>query len=800
MSTAVNVPVFLETLQHSTLYDDAGFADLVRKVQGAGMDYADGPTLAQWLVQHGYLTRFQAEQMLSGKYKNFIINRKYLILEPLGSGGMGAVYRCRHLTLKKDVALKVLPPKLTSDPSALQRFLQEARALAALNHPNIVQAHDCDEVNGQVFLVMGYVEGINLQHLVEKTGPLPVPRAAYYLVQACSAMQHAHEGGWVHRDLKPSNLVIDRTDTVKILDLGLARMMSDPGEPINRQHEEESALGSPDYISPEQSLNRPDIDIRSDIYSLGATLHFLLAGRPPFDGLPLMQKLLAHQLQEPPDLRRVRTDVSAELAGFVKRMLAKAPERRFATPREVAAALHQWAAAYRPSPQAIPVMPVESPERLYTAVSSARRPAPPASSPAVQDPLFPTPPSSAPMQTVNDPLPFTLPHGVYAPPPQSYAPQHVEPAQEAPEVDAGEVNSPSATSNSTFLVVVALATCVSVLVIVLCLVLWFSFGGEKSAKGTAKGSSPDNPVARAEDLCRQQQWAAAAEIYAKLLGESAPDSPKYQDVLTRIRTPERLSVLPYLGERLPKDTQIQGLVGMYHYEQKEYAKAFAIFEGLTNRPAPEHMHCQLRAMCEVHFGRWDDATTSMERAMTANPGCIPCRTSLAMLAAFGRRKSLYNSQCQELLNRLNLVTDPSHFALIGLAATQAEQPKEQLERIRETVDRSVEQDKTSCPMLVTQGLLRYRLGEYAMALESLQEAERYQSGWSGSPILKPAKVLVLLRLDRKEEARNAFRELTDWRANTQRAMNNDDKSYLANCWHTVVMENLFREAEEHLRR
>jgi serine/threonine protein kinase len=808
MSTAVHASLFLDTLRKSSLYDEEAYADLLHMLQQAGLAYADGNTMAQWLVQYGYLTRFQAQQLLAGKWKNFVVNRKYLVLEPLGSGGMGAVYRCRHLTLKKDVALKVLPPQLTADPSALQRFLREARALAALNHPNIVQAHDCDVAKGQYFLVMGYVPGITLGQLVEKIGPLPVPRAAYYLAQACQGLQHAHEAGWVHRDLKPSNLEVDRTDTIKILDLGLARLMTDPSEPITKMYDEDNVLGSPDYISPEQSLNSPEVDIRTDIYSLGATLYYLLAGKPPFEGLPLMQKLLAHQMREPPDLRQKRPDVPAELVAVVQKMMAKIPGQRFATPGEAATALQFWAAQYRPSPQAVPIPTVETPERLYAAATTVRRSSQPSSNPGLGDPLFtPLPPSRS--SSTGDSLLFppeatpTTPAMISS---QHTAPLYFEPAPapSAPAYDTAastepEEQEPAPTPGSGRLIVI-LGVTVGVLLLgtALGVALWLS--GDSGQKSHTHAS--ESPLAKAEELCRQQKWAEAAEIYAKLLGQAPPDSITYRDLFTRIQAQERENMLPFLAERLPSDVYVQGALGLHYYDRKEYRKALTVFTKLTqSAPASTstHYNWQLRAMCEVHLGQWETATASMERGMAAKPDCIACRTSLAFLAAHGQRQQLYTAQCQELLRRLDQVSEATLYSLVGMAcATQGDQPRDLLDKVRDYLDRYAEGDKT-CRMRFAQALLRYRLGDYALALEAMTDAEKMQGTWSGSPLLKPVKALILYKLSRREEADKIFRDLTTWRANAKKRLPTDDTSYLSNCWDTVLMETLYREAAEALR-
>src|SRR5207249_528742 len=178
------------------------------------------------LVRDGVLTHFQAEQLLAGKWRRFTIG-KYKVLERLGSGGMGSVYLCEHLFMRRRVAVKVLPTAKAEDPSALERFYREARAVAALDHLNIVRAYDIDQDENLHFLVMEYVDGASMHEIVKKHGPMDTLRAAHYIRQAAIGLQHAHEAGLVHRDIKPGNLLVDRNGTVKVLDMGLARLFHD---------------------------------------------------------------------------------------------------------------------------------------------------------------------------------------------------------------------------------------------------------------------------------------------------------------------------------------------------------------------------------------------------------------------------------------------------------------------------------------------------------------------------------------------------------------------------------------------
>src|SRR5207247_730125 len=211
---------------------------------------------------------FQAEQFLAGKWRRFTLG-KYKVLERLGAGGMGSVYLCEHKLMRRRVAVKVLPTAKAADPASLERFYREARAVAALDHPNIIRAYDVDHEEDLHFLVMEYVDGLSLQDLVRKSGPLAPATAANYIGQAARGLQHAHEvAGLVHRDIKPGNLIVDRGGTVKILDMGLARFFNDQDDMLTQKYDE-NVLGTADYLAPEQALDSHNVDIRADVYSLG---------------------------------------------------------------------------------------------------------------------------------------------------------------------------------------------------------------------------------------------------------------------------------------------------------------------------------------------------------------------------------------------------------------------------------------------------------------------------------------------------------------------------------------------------
>jgi serine/threonine protein kinase len=298
---------------------------------------------AELFVRDGLLTRFQTKLLLQGKHRGFILHNKYKLLDLLGAGGMGKVFLCEHIMLKRLVAVKVLAAERMSDRSVVDRFYREARAVAALDHPNIVRLYDVQPDDKMPLMVIEYVDGQNLKTLVETSGPLDPSRAAHCIAQAAMGLQHAHENGLIHRDIKPANLLLDRNGVIKILDMGLARFQYDKNDQLTANYNDKSVMGTADYIAPEQAMNLSQADIRADIYSLGGTFYFLLTGQPPFGGNSVAQKLLAHQVKPVPSLRMVRADVPAELDAIFQRMMAKSPNDRFQQPIEVAVAMSQFA-------------------------------------------------------------------------------------------------------------------------------------------------------------------------------------------------------------------------------------------------------------------------------------------------------------------------------------------------------------------------------------------------------------------------------------------------------------------------
>jgi serine/threonine protein kinase len=330
---------FLDLVRKSSLVEPDQLDPLLADIEAKeGKDaLKDGQVAADRLIAAGLITSWQADKIMDGRHKGFFL-KNYKLLSHLGSGGMSSVYLAEHRHMHRRVAIKVLPQSRIDDSSYLARFYREARAAAALDHPNIVRAYDVDSDGNTHFIVMEFVEGRDLQQTVKKEGPLPYDRAAEYIRQAAEGLAHAHHVGLIHRDIKPANLLLDQKGTVKVLDMGLARFSDDKQASLTVAHDE-NVLGTADYLAPEQAINSHNVDPRADLYSLGCTLYFILTGHPPFPEGTLAQRLMKHQYEEPASILNDRADAPEDLLTICSRMMSKTVGGRFQSSEEVSQAL-----------------------------------------------------------------------------------------------------------------------------------------------------------------------------------------------------------------------------------------------------------------------------------------------------------------------------------------------------------------------------------------------------------------------------------------------------------------------------
>ena len=301
---------------------------------------AESESIVGELSASGKVTAFQAERVCAGHVGGLVFG-EYVVLDRIGAGGMGEVFKGRHRTMDRIVAIKVLPDKKLDSPGAVERFKREVRAAARLHHPNIVTAYDAGHKGDLHYLVLEYVEGRSLFDVVNDRGPLPVDQAMDFVLQAARGLEYAHGQGVFHRDIKPANLLLDKEGMIKILDMGLARVEDGTGaaEPSDGLTTSRQIMGTSDYIPPEQAKDTRKADARSDIYSLGCTLYRLLTGRTPYYGETVMDKIFAHVGDPIPSLRAACPAAPEPLDALYQRMMAKKPVERPQTMTEVIAAL-----------------------------------------------------------------------------------------------------------------------------------------------------------------------------------------------------------------------------------------------------------------------------------------------------------------------------------------------------------------------------------------------------------------------------------------------------------------------------
>jgi serine/threonine protein kinase len=333
---------FVALVRKSGLVEDRAMQKCLQRLSRSGAIPNKPKTVAKALIQQGLLTCFQAQQLLIGRHRGFVLANKYRVLELIGIGGMGRIYLCEHMLMRHVVAVKVLPTDKAEDEATVARFYREARAAASLDHPNIVRAYDVDRDGQWLFLVMNYVDGTSLLEIVKRHGPMDLTRACHYTRQAAVGLQHAHETGWIHRDIKPGNILLDRQGLIKILDMGLARLFHDHADMLTQKYGQKSVLGTVDYLAPEQAIDCHAADLRADVYSLGATFYFLLTNQSPYGDASAAQKLIWQQVRPPDPIHDYRPDVPDALAAIIEKMMMKNPADRYQSAAEVADALEPW--------------------------------------------------------------------------------------------------------------------------------------------------------------------------------------------------------------------------------------------------------------------------------------------------------------------------------------------------------------------------------------------------------------------------------------------------------------------------
>ncbi len=329
MDSSINE--LIQVLKAAGIISQSKFAEL--RSSASTIADEEVPTLnTSQLIELGCLTEFQASEVTNGRMQRLIVG-EYVLLDRIGQGGMGQVFKARHCVMQRDVAIKFMIPTRDEDESG-RRFRREVQTASKLSHPNIVTALDAGQRDGVSYLVMEYVDATNLTKLIRSRGPMSIERTLNCALQAAAGLEYSHQKGVIHRDVKPSNLLLTADDDLKILDMGLARIQP-PISSMPTEFEEEELtgqgqlLGTIDFMAPEQALDPRNADKRADIYSLGCTVYFLLTGEPPYHGDSVTTRIVAHRESPIPALHEMRPDVPAELEQCFVRMMAKDVKDRY---------------------------------------------------------------------------------------------------------------------------------------------------------------------------------------------------------------------------------------------------------------------------------------------------------------------------------------------------------------------------------------------------------------------------------------------------------------------------------------
>lgn len=330
----------LPVIRASGVLTDRQFSEIKAKVLRG--DYPiDSVALAERLVKEKLLTEYQTRRFLNNKPHGLLVGR-YVIMDRLGSGSMGRVYRAYHHMMARDVALKIIAPEIVSNEKVVSRFQREMKLVGRLNHPNVIRAFDADQIGKVLYIVMEYVPGISLAHRL-RNGLVPPLEMADLGAQAALGLAHAHAQGIVHRDVKPSNLLLTDDKQLKVLDLGLGVLM-EADSSTSFATADGIAVGTVDYMSPEQACGR-ELDGRSDLYSLGCSMYHLITGQLPFPGDNPIERMGKRINGRPVPITDVRPDVPARLVRVLEKLFAHKPENRFQDANEAAEALQS---VYKP--------------------------------------------------------------------------------------------------------------------------------------------------------------------------------------------------------------------------------------------------------------------------------------------------------------------------------------------------------------------------------------------------------------------------------------------------------------------
>lgn len=736
---------FLDLVERSRLIPSDRWTTFLSTHQASGDAPDSDHQWASLLVKENLLTSFQAKQILKGKWKHFIISDKYKVLDQLDSGSNATVFRCEHLTLRRQVALKMVAG-LKKDKVRADLFLKDARAAGVLNHPNILRVYDIDQFHGEYFLVQELVEGINLGKWVRKQGPLEVGQAVYYMAQAAQGLQYASELGWVHKCLTPRQFLVDRQGILKILDYGLGSLrLSDAVSTTTTQFPEKGdATRLLDYLAPEQFATEAAIDIRTDIYALGCTFYFLLTARPPFAKYALHLKAMAHQSKQPPSLRELNSHVPAGLDAMILKMLAKEPKDRFQTPGEML-------------PLLSPYLPIQ-PQILET---------PPAEPEAAAD-------SSATRSAIGDSL--LQQQSIF----KEVMQQDAEVGPFSGYHVSYPIHHPPAGSRrwKTWLVMILLAA---------------------AAGGLAYGYFNfirDKPFSEqwqtAQSLAEQQQWDQAVRAYDAVIERSRRiRGQDPQAIFTAIAAHEPL--LKGLVEQRPKDLDLQLFAAAHYQKRKQWPMARVCFHNAHAAKPDAFKAWSEWAFCSLMSDDWKELGAALVQAADAKPDdpAIALQTSLVLQRG---------GQMEAWQKFLGIMWDRSQsskqsqvwLAHLAFAWAFAPNPVEPLPANREKLQQALEPMKHVSWIRFARLACLYRIDQAEGSIQRFQEARDTDFSWPSASLYTGFLTLAYHQRQQHEPMLRARREWNGWYQRTMQEIASTGQWPAAMPWWEMVAIQLLQ--------
>ena len=734
---------FLDFLQRSGLLPAERMNAIQGEVREQGAAEEEADAFAQQLVQKRVITPFQADRLLRGKWRNFIVNEKFRVLDRWDAGDLGVFFRCEHQGLRKNVVLRS-HSSLSDDPEHdLKGLLERVRALSQVNDPHLARVIDVERVNDQPLLVMEDLIGPNLEELVKEQGPLSLEQAASYTVQAALGLQALHEADWIHGEVRPARMLFDPTGMLKLLDAGLGPWLGNPRHG-SRSKDRLGERGFPlwDYTAPETLLKDPQADARSDLYSLGCVFYHLLAGQPPFASFAPQEKPRAHQMAEPPSLAAARPDVPPAVHQVLASLLAKHPDDRPAHSAELAQQLLPWARELLPPVTQAMLGLASYHEDMPPEARSRRR-------------------------------------------------------ESAGPAGAKEPRRRSTRKRVMTLVAAALAVG-SIGVFVFAVIASFlSISLQDRLEAIQKALANKETTKAAELLVDGLKEATPTVRIVPTASGNAPTPAELArtQLLNLLNQNNNEDLVRTVAKRLPDDPDVQARLGDWELRQKNWDAAVQAFTRATTADPKRAAVWEKLTEAEIRRGNWAQAAERQGRLVELKPDDSALWMRQATLLARAGKMSEYRDLLAKMWRKFKDAKNPPALVDVGLAAAAAAEPvperSEILPRLQLAASRLPRQGTPHFAL----GALHFRLGDHDQAVEELRRAYADNPTWAARPICLPLLSLAQYQANQRGEAEKTFRSAEAWQRTEKQKRGNDAFAPLtANWWDWVLFDSTLNEA------